>query len=164
VEELLDSCEQFGGNSKQVLIGRLSELSRACRAELLSGYSLYGYSDMDFEELKGWSQNHQAKCAHLLCGHIAYIKHFGKLGSYKDLEKLRPIVVNNSEQTIENFMELFTQLLTFSNAIFMVVRGALNGSRKIKWRAKGLCQHCGREFKKGLFGSKCPVCKIKKDY
>ena len=99
-----------------------------------------------------------------MCDHIAYIKHFRELGDYEDLDKLRPIVVNNSEQDLRVYMELFNKVYTTSGAIFMIVRGALNGGRKIQWKAEGLCQHCGREFKKGLFGSKCPVCKIKKDY
>lgn len=146
------------------MAGRLNEYARACKEELLSGYSLYGQFGMDFEALKRWSQNHEVKCAHLLCDHIAYIKHFGKMGTYEDLDKLRPLAVNNTEQTIISFMELFSKLDTTSCVIFMTVRGALNGSRKIQWKAEGLCQHCGREFKKGLFGSKCPACKIKKDY
>lgn len=31
-------------------------------------------------------------------------------------------------------------------------------------RKKGLCQHCGSEFKKVLFGMKCAKCSIRKDY
>lgn len=162
--KLLEMTNNLGGNIKNILTGRLNEYNLACKNELLSGLSLYGYFDMDFESLKGWSQSHQVKCAHILCDHIAYIKHFREFGKYEDLDKLRPIVVNNSEQTIRLYMELFSKLYTISGAIFMTVRGALNGGRKLKWKAEGLCQHCGREFKKGLFGSKCPVCKIKKDY
>ncbi len=160
----LDIAEQLGGNTKHVLIGRLYEYKQACKNELLSGYSLYGQFGMNFDRLKSWSQSHQVKCAHLLCDHIAYIEHFGQMGTYEDLDKLRPIVVNNSKQTLKNYMELYEILHTTADAIFMTVRGALNGGRKSQWRAKGLCQHCGREFKKTLFGSKCPVCKEKKDY
>ena len=32
------------------------------------------------------------------------------------------------------------------------------------WREKGFCQHCGGEFKKGLFSTKCTRCGKKKDY
>ena len=162
--ELLGMSDQLGGNIKNILTGRLNEYTVACRNELLSGLSLYGQFGMDFEGLKGWTQSHQVKCAHILCDHIAYIKHFRELGDHEDLDKLRPIVVNNSEQDLRVYMELFNKVYTTSGAIFMIVRGALNGGRKIQWKAEGLCQHCGREFKKGLFGSKCPVCKIKKDY
>lgn len=162
--ELLGMSDQLGGNFKNILTGRLNEYSLACKNDLLSGLSLYGQFGMDFEGLKGWSQSHQVKCAHILCDHIAYIKNFGDLGAYEDLDRLRPIVVNNSKQTLRVYMELFNELYTTSGAIFMIVRGALNGGRKLQWRAEGLCQYCGGEFKKGLFGSKCPVCKIKKDY
>ena len=162
--ELLEMSDQLGGNIKNILTGRLNEYSLACKNEWLSGLSLYGQFGMDFDGLKGWSQSHQVKCAHILCDHIAYIKHFHELGSYEDLGKLKPIVVNNSEQTLRIYMELFNKLHITSGAIFMIVRGALNGGRKVQWRAEGLCQYCGREFKKSLFGSKCPVCKIKKDY
>lgn len=36
--------------------------------------------------------------------------------------------------------------------------------RRETLREKGLCQHCGGEFKKGLFGVKCVQCKKRKDY
>ena len=33
-----------------------------------------------------------------------------------------------------------------------------------QYRAKGLCQHCGGDLKKGIFGTKCIRCGKKKDY
>ena len=160
VSQLID---QFPGNN-QILIERLQEYNHACQKNMFSGYSLYGQFNKDFDGLRGWSQNQKVKCAHLLCDHIAYIEHFGELSSYDDLEKLRPIVISNSSQTLNNYMELFDILYGYSGSIFMIVRSTLNDARRIKWKAEGLCQHCGSEFKRSLFGTKCSNCKVKKDY
>lgn len=163
-ENILSLCEQMGGNSKKILCDRLSEYALACKNESLCGLSLYGQFGFDYDGLRCWTKDHQVKCAHILCDHIVYIKNFRELATFEDLERLKPIVETNSEQELRKLMKLFGELFTTSCAIFMTVRGALNGGRKIRWRAEGLCQYCGREFKKTLLGSKCPACKIKKDY
>lgn len=163
ISETSKRYTQTGGDG-HILLDRIREFSRACKEELLSGYSLYGHLGVDFEGLKGWSQSHQVKCAHLFCDHIAYIEHFGELCSYEDLDKLRPIVVSNTPKKLKSYADLFDKLYTTSIAIFRDVRGMLNGSTKILWKAEGLCQHCGSEFKRGLFGTKCTNCKSKKDY
>lgn len=36
--------------------------------------------------------------------------------------------------------------------------------QRASYKAANLCQHCGGEFKKSLFGSKCAKCGLKKDY
>ena len=36
--------------------------------------------------------------------------------------------------------------------------------QRAAYKAANLCQHCGGEFKKALFGSKCAKCGLKKDY
>ena len=36
--------------------------------------------------------------------------------------------------------------------------------RREEFRARGVCQHCGGEFKKALLGMKCASCGMKKDY
>ena len=149
---------------RRLLLDRLQEYSRACKNELLSGYSLYGQFGMDFGGLESWTKNHGVKCAHLFCDHIAYIEHFGSLGSYDDLDKLSPIVVSNTEKTLNLYMELFDEVYTTSGAIFMSVRGLINGSKRMLWKVEGVCQHCGHEFKRVLFGAKCSNCKVKKDY
>ena len=163
VYEMIDTYAQASGN-KKILLDRLQEYSCACRKEMFSGYSLYGQFGMDFDGLRDWSKNHKVKCAHLLCDHIAYIEHFGELCSYADLDKLRPIVVSNSSQKVALYAELFEKLHTTSGSIFMTVRSNLNGSTRLKWKAEGLCQHCGSEFKRSLFGTKCSNCKCAKDY
>lgn len=161
--EMADIYAQ-AGCSKRVLLDRLQEYSRACKNELFSGYSLHGQFGMDFGGLESWSKNHQVKCAHLFCDHIAYIEHFGKLSTYEDLDKLRPIVISNTDRTLNLYMELFDKVYTTSGSIFMTVRGLINGSTRMQWKAEGVCQHCGSEFKRGLFGTKCTNCKVKKDY
>lgn len=163
VFEMADTYAQAGHN-KRILLDRLQECSRACTEELFSGYSLHGQFGMNFDGLASWSRNHQVKCAHLFCDHISYIEHFGKLCSYDDLEKLRPIVVSNSDRTLNLYMELFSKVHIQSGSIFMTVRSLINGSARMQWKAKGVCQYCGSEFKRGLFGTKCTNCKVKKDY
>lgn len=162
--KILSVGNQLGNKRKKILCDRLQEYSIACQNETLCGYSLYGQFGMDYDGLKDWTKNHQVKCAHILCDHIIFIKNFKSLATLEDLQLLKPIAEKNTQQDLDKLMKLFEKLHTSASSIFMTVRGALNGSRKIKWKEKGLCQYCGREFKKTLFGTKCPACKIKKDY
>ncbi len=163
-DQILSLGDQLGSKNKKVFNDRLMEYATACKEEILCGYSLYGQFGMDYDGLRGWTKNHQVKCAHILCDHMIYIKTFKDLATIDDLQLLKPIVEKNTQQDLNKIMKLFKKLHTTAGAIYMIVRGALNGSRKIKWKKEGLCQYCGREFKKSLFGTKCPVCKIKKDY
>ena len=142
----------------------MDEYVASCKNELCYGYSLYGQFGSDFDALANWSKNHQVKCAHILCDCIIYIKQFGEIASTNKLDALKPIVVKNTEREIKNMMALYEKAYGMTNTIYNIVRGALNGGLRTRRRANNQCQYCGAEFKKGLFGTKCSSCKIKKDY
>lgn len=163
-DDIYSSTENLDSASKKVLRDRLLDYTTACRNEILCGYSLYGQFGMDYNGLKGWTKNHQAKCAHMLCDYMVYIKNFRDIASLEDLQLLKPIVEKNTSQDLQKIIKLFDKAHIEVGSIFMTVRGVLNGSCNIKWKAKGRCQYCGGGFKKSLFGIKCKDCKIKKDY
>lgn len=162
-DDIIENSDSFGSNSKQILKDRLYEYSIACKNELPSGLSLYGQFGMDFDSLKDWSSNHQVKCAHIMCDYIAYIKHFGKFASFSDLEKLKPIVINNTEEDLKEFIQLFDKLHVNAGAIYITVEEALDNNLRTKHKSNGLCQHCGGQFK-GLFKKVCSQCGKPKDY
>lgn len=170
VDDILSPAEQLDNVSKKALLNRLSDYSIACYNEVFSGYSLYGehgvdYEDfMDYERLNAWTRNHQVKCAHMLCDYVAYIKNFRNIASLDDLKLLKSIVEKNTPKELETMMKLFDKAHSYAEGIYMRVRGMLNGSCNIKWKAMGQCQYCGGEFKKTLFAYKCKDCKTKKDY
>lgn len=163
-EGILSISDQLGRENKKLLYNRLQEYSTACKNDTLCGYSLYGQFGLDYEGIKEWSEEHPVKCVHILCDHMIYIKNFKQLASIDNLQLLRPSCEKNTEQDLDKIMMLFNELLPTSEAIFMIVREALDGTRREERKEEGVCQYCGSEFKKTLFGSKCPVCKIKKDY
>ena len=143
---------------------RLCDYSDACRNGVVCGYSMFGFMDMHFNAISGWSVNHEVKCALLFCDTLRYIKEFGEPVTLEDIVKIKHYSVNNTKTDIDILGKAYQTAYSMSMLIHQIVKGSLNGAVRLERKAAGQCQYCGREFKKSLFGLKCPSCKIKKDY
>ena len=125
---------------------------------------MFGFMDMHFNAISGWSVNHEVKCALLFCDTLRYIKEFGEPVTLEDIVKIKHYSVNNTKTDIDILGKAYQTAYSMSMLIHQIVKGSLNGAVRLERKAVGQCQYCGREFKKSLFGLKCPSCKIKKDY
>jgi hypothetical protein len=161
-----DGCP-LGVSETYILSERLTEYYAARRDELSCGFLLQGPATLasaDIDRYKRAAVEPMAKCALLMCDHIAYIKHFGMPATYKALKDLDTVETINTKKDYDAFTELFAALLVNVVEMDVAVKEALDGGLKKKWKANGLCQHCGSKFKASIFGKKCSVCKTKKDY
>ena len=82
----------------------------------------------------------------------------------EDIDKIKHYSVNNTKTDIDILGKTYQAAYSMSMLIHQIVKGSLNGAVRLERKAAGQCQYCGREFKKSIFGLKCPSCKIKKDY
>lgn len=161
----------FGGDREKILKHRMAEYSEVCEKGYHYGFQFSAPSENKASFFDRERHSFPERCSAIFCDHIAYIKRFSRHATYFELNRLLLEEKKSSLSEMVMWLRLNELFTKYAKVLFSFVRGEVNGGRIIRdrakvlsWKNKGVCQHCGNDFKKTLFGLKCSNCGTKKDY